>query len=44
MQTDLILGIISYLAMASFVLAQTATGVIRGVVQDRTGGVLTDLT
>ena len=43
MQTGLILGIISYLAMTSFVLAQTATGVIRGTVQERTGAVLIDV-
>jgi hypothetical protein len=42
MKTGLILGIFSYLAMTSFVLAQTATGVIRGTVQDRTGAVLID--
>jgi Carboxypeptidase regulatory-like domain len=42
MRTRLILGIISYLATSSFVLAQTATGVIRGSVQDRTGAALID--
>ena len=42
MKTGLILGIFSYFAMTSFVLAQTATGVIRGTVQDRTGAVLVD--
>ena len=42
MNTGLILGIFSYFAMTSFVLAQTATGVIRGTVQDRTGAVLVD--
>ena len=40
MQQRLILGIISYLAMASFALAQTVTGVIRGTVQDSSGAVL----
>ena len=40
MQRHLISWIFSYLAMTSFVLAQTATGVIRGTVQDSTGGVL----
>ena len=40
MQRHLILGIFLYLAMTSFVLAQTATGVVRGTVQDSTGGVL----
>jgi hypothetical protein len=40
MQRRLILGIVSYLAMTSFVLAQTATGVIRGTVQDADGAVL----
>ena len=43
MQRHLIFGIISYLAMTSFVLAQTATGVIRGTVQDPTGAVLVDV-
>lgn len=42
MQTGLILGIVCYFATTSFVLAQTAIGVIRGTVQDRTGAVLTD--
>lgn len=40
MKRHLISWIFSYLAMTSFVLAQTATGVIRGTVQDSTGGVL----
>jgi len=40
MRRHLILGFFSYLAMTSFVLAQTSTGVIRGTVQDSTGGVL----
>ena len=40
MERHLILGIVSYLAITSFVLAQTATGVIRGTVQDPTGAVL----
>jgi hypothetical protein len=43
MQKGLILAVISYLAMTSFVLAQTATGAIRGTVQDRTGAVLIDV-
>ena len=43
MQRHLILGIVSYLAMTSFVLAQTTTGVIRGTVQDPTGAVLADV-
>ena len=43
MQRHLIFGIFSYLAMTSFVLAQTATGVIRGTVQDPTGAVLIDV-
>jgi hypothetical protein len=43
MQKHLIFGILSYLAMTSFVLAQTATGVIRGTVQDPTGAVLIDV-
>ena len=40
MRRHLILGFFSYLAMTSFVLAQTATGVIRGTVQDSAGSVL----
>ena len=40
MQRHLISWIFSCLAMTSFVLAQTATGVIRGTVQDSTGAVL----
>jgi hypothetical protein len=43
MQRHLILGIFSYLAMTSFVLAQTATGVIRGTVQDPAGATLIDV-
>jgi Carboxypeptidase regulatory-like domain len=43
MQRHLILGIFSYLAMISFVLAQIATGVIRGTVQDSTGAILIDV-
>jgi hypothetical protein len=43
MERHLILGLFSYLAMTSFVLAQTATGVIRGTVQDPTGAVLIDV-
>ena len=40
MRRHLVLGVFSYLAMTSFVLAQTATGVIRGTVQDSAGSVL----
>ena len=43
MRRQLILGIFSYLVATSFVLAQTATGVIRGTVQDPSGAVLTDV-
>ena len=43
MQRHVIFGIFSYLAMTSFVLAQTATGVIRGTVQDPTGAILIDV-
>lgn len=43
MQRHLISWIFSYLAMTSFVLAQTATCVIRGTVQDSTGAVLTQV-
>ena len=43
MRRSLILGILLYLAMTSVVLAQTATGVIRGTVQDPTGAVITDV-
>ena len=43
MQRHLILGIFSYLAMTSLVLAQTATGVIRGTVRDPTGAILIDV-
>lgn len=40
MQRGVILGIISYLAMTSFVLAKTATGVICGTIQDLIGAIL----
>ena len=40
MKIRVILGILSYFAMSSFVLAQTATGAIRGTVQEATGAVL----
>ena len=43
MQRHLIVGVLSYLAMTSLVPAQTATGVIRGTVQDPTGAVLIDV-
>ena len=43
MQTGLILVIISYLAMTWVALAQSAAGVIRGTVRDRTGAVLTNV-
>lgn len=43
MQRHLISWIFSYLAMTSFVLAQTATCVIRGTVQDSTGAILTQV-
>ena len=43
MQRQLILGCLLYLAMTSLVLAQTATGVIRGTVQDSTGAVVIDV-
>jgi hypothetical protein len=39
----LIVGVISYLAIGSFVLAQTAASVIRGTIQDATGAVLPDV-
>jgi outer membrane receptor protein involved in Fe transport len=41
MQKHLISLIFCYLAMTSFVLAQSATSVIRGTVQDSTGAILT---
>jgi hypothetical protein len=34
MRRQLIIGVLSYLAMTSCLFAQTATGVIRGTVQD----------
>src|SRR6185503_9611255 len=43
MRRYLISWIFPYLAMTSFVLAQTATGVIRGTVQDPTGAILIDV-
>ena len=43
MRRYLILGTLLYLRMTSVVLAQTATGVIRGTVQDPTGAVITDV-
>jgi len=43
MRVRLILAILCYLAMASFAHAQTATGVIRGTVQDPTGAVLVNV-
>src|SRR6185369_14041560 len=39
-RTNLIVFFLSYVAMTSLVLAQTATGVIRGTVQDPSGAVL----
>ena len=42
-RTNLIVFFLSYVAMTSLVLAQTATGVIRGTVQDPTGAVLRDV-
>ena len=39
----LILGILLYLRVTSVVLAQTATGVIRGTVEDLTGAIVTDV-
>jgi len=39
-RTNLIVFVLSYVAMTSLVLAQTATGVIRGTVQDPSGAVL----
>src|SRR5690348_7335484 len=43
MQVRLILAILYYLAMAAFALGQTATGVIRGIVQDPTGALLVNV-
>jgi outer membrane receptor protein involved in Fe transport len=43
MRSRLILLMVSYLAMTSFALAQTDTGVIRGTVQDLTGAVFIDV-
>jgi hypothetical protein len=43
MQLRLILAILCYLAIASFAVAQTATGVIRGTVQDPSGAVLVNV-
>jgi len=43
MQRSLLLGIISYFVITSFVLAQTSTGVIRGTLQDQTGAILVDV-
>ena len=43
MRRYLILGTLLYLRMTSVVLAQTATGVIRGTVEDPTGAVVTDV-
>ena len=43
MRRHLILGGALHLAATSLVLAQTATGVIRGRVQDTTGAIITDV-
>ena len=43
MRRHLILGTLLYLRIASVVLAQTASGVIRGTVVDPTGAVVTDV-
>src|SRR6476619_3684284 len=43
MRRYLILGTLLYLRLTSVVLAQTATGVIRGTVEDATGAVVTDV-
>ena len=43
MRTHLIIGVALHLAATSLALAQTATGVIRGRVQDSTGAVITDV-
>src|SRR5262252_1887401 len=40
MRMRLILAILSFIGSTSFLLSQTATGVIRGTVQDRTGAVI----
>ncbi len=40
MQTRLILAVFSYLAVASLVQSQTATGVTRGTVQDSSCAIL----
>lgn len=40
MQLRLILAVLCCLAIASFAVAQTATGVIRGTVQDPSGAIL----
>ena len=42
-QRHLIIGVALHLAATSLALAQTATGVIRGRVQDTTGAVITDV-
>ena len=39
MPTRLILAFLSFITATSFLLAQTATGMIRGTVQERTGTV-----
>ena len=43
MRRHLIIGVALHLAATSLALAQTATGVIRGRVQDSTGAVITDV-
>ena len=43
MKTPVIVGLVSYLVIISLAFAQTATGVIRGIVQDPTGAVLIDV-
>jgi Carboxypeptidase regulatory-like domain len=43
MRKHLILGVALHLAWTSLALAQTATGVIRGRVEDTTGAVITDV-
>ena len=43
MRKQLIFGVALHLAGTSLALAQTATGVIRGRVQDSTGAVITDV-
>jgi outer membrane receptor protein involved in Fe transport len=42
-RTNLIVFFLSYVAMTSLVLAQTATGVIRGTVQDAAGAIVVDV-